>query len=1283
METFKQPKNLVLSGNVCENWRRFRQNFEIFMKATQKDKLADDVKMAILLNIMGEEAVEVYNGFNLKEEEKKYDHVIATFEKYCIPKKNVVFERYLFNKRCQEDGEEFENFVNDLRKLASTCEYSTLKEELIRDRIILGIRDVTIQERLLRTEKLTLDLAIEACKAAELTKARVRDLHEKSIDAVNKKKMGHSNKYHDKMRPSQGKFKCRRCNKVHGPRECPAFGKNCRRCGTVNHFEVGCRVRKVKEVLPQEETDDDNTMCIATLSQAQSTNKAWYEEILMDRNKRIKFKLDTGAQVNILPFYMFKLLNKDKNIVSTNVKLESFGGFRINPIGSAKFYCSTKNNIERMVEFLIVAEKVSPILGLNSCNDLNLIKRVDLINLSKESFIKLNMDVFEGLGTFNEYCSIQLNEDAKPISNPPRRVPFAIKERLRQTLNDLESRNIITKINNPTGWINNLVIVEKANKSLRLCLDPKYLNLAIKRTCNVLIPTIEDISLKLSGKSVFSVFDLKDGFWQIRLDEDSSNLCKFSTPFGCYKYNRLPFGLSMAPEYFQYLNEKNFGDIPGVIIYFDDLLIAGSSSEEHDSIVQKVITRARERGIKFNKNKIQFRKEQVKYLGHVFSKNGIQIDSDRIKAIQLLKLPTNKKELQSILGMVNFLRPFIPNLSEMTASLRELLKEKVCFQWLEMHTKALNEIKSKITTAPVLANFDVNKEITIQADASQSGLGCCLLQENRPISFASRSLSNSEKNFAQIEKELLSIVFATTKFHNYIYGRNINVITDHKPLINLLKKNISDIASSRLKRLKIRLLKYNLNVSYTPGKYMFIADLLSRSYLNDNQDITDEWINEEVHAISMSLNITESKKREFQVATANDETLKIIQNYYVNGWPKTKDQVPDSIKFYFKLQEDIVCEDGLLFFKYRLIVPLTLRKYILALLHESHFGIQKTKARAREIVYWPGLSMDIENLISKCTICERYQNSNVKQPLLVHDIPDIPFNKLACDILTFKNRDYLVVQDYYSKWLEIIRIKRKNTEEIISKFKSLFSIHGIPKQIISDNMPFNSYHMKKFSQTWNFEIVTSSPRYPKSNGQAERAVQTAKNNLKKCFDNRSDMELALLEYRNTPIAGLSLSPCQILFNRRTRTKLPIHSNLLKPQISKDTLTKVEINQKRYKYYHDRHVKVRDEFREGQNVLIKKEKIWEPGKVLNKSKTPRSYIVLDEQGQQLRRNEIHLKPTETEYVQQPKVDNDNVIVDRTPLDQTYVNTNVEPTSTENCDYKTRYGRTVKIPDRYKN
>lgn len=294
--------------------------------------------------------------------------------------------------------------------------------------------------------------------------------------------------------------------------------------------------------------------------------------------------------------------------------------------------------------FYVVKNREVPLLGVHACEKLDLIKRVDMLQsyINADDFIHRNSDLFEGLGCFDDLCRKECKAECVPVVQPPRRIPIKLKEKLKATLDSLETRQVISKVEKPENWVSNLVVVEKKDGNLRVCLDPKELNKVIKRPPNVLIPTIEDFCEKLCGKSVFTVLDLKEGFWQIKLDKQSSDLCTISTQLGCYKFNRLPFGISMAPEYFQMINQKNFGNIDGVLIYIDDLLITANSRDEHDSILQKVLERARQVGVRFNKDKIQLGQSSVKYLGHIFSCQGIKIDPDRVRAINAIENPKTK-----------------------------------------------------------------------------------------------------------------------------------------------------------------------------------------------------------------------------------------------------------------------------------------------------------------------------------------------------------------------------------------------------------------------------------------------------------------------------------------------------------------------------------------------------------------------------------------------------------------------------------------------------------------
>jgi hypothetical protein len=308
----------------------------------------------------------------------------------------------------------------------------------------------------------------------------------------------------------------------------------------------------------------------------------------------------------------------------------------------------------------------------------------------------------------------------------------------------------------------------KGDGDLRICLDPETLNKAIVRQ-TYLIPTVDELFCKMKDKAVFTVLDLKEGFWHATLDYESSLLCTFATQFGLYRFLKMPFGLSCAPEIFQFMTEKAFAGTKA-IIYFDDCVIAGKDEQEHDELLQEMMEKAKQENIRFNKSKVQYRQREVLFLGQLMSKNQIKANPERVRAIQAIKEPTTKTLLQKRMGAFNYLRKFIPQMAHIAAPLYALLSDSVRFHWLPVHAKAFQQLKDCISKAPVLATFDSKKPIVVQADASQFGLGCCLLQNGQPVAFDSRLLTEAERNYAQIEKEMLALVFAAGKFAKYIWG---------------------------------------------------------------------------------------------------------------------------------------------------------------------------------------------------------------------------------------------------------------------------------------------------------------------------------------------------------------------------------------------------------------------------------------------------------------------------------------------------------------------------------
>ena len=314
--------------------------------------------------------------------------------------------------------------------------------------------------------------------------------------------------------------------------------------------------------------------------------------------------MEPGAEANVIPVKVFNQFTNTPKVQPTKTKLTAYGGTTIKPLGTCTLQCTSKHNCCD-VKFYIVNADSQPILGLVDCEKLGLlVKRVNTIEvdeLSKEVLKVHYKEVFCGLGNLGKY-HISLREGSTPVVHSARRVPHSLKKQLKHTLDLNVKSGVLCKVDQPTDWVNNLVVVEKCNGSLRLCLDPKDLNKAIKRE-HYKIPTIQEISSELAGKKVFSTLNLKDGYWQIELDRESSLLCTLATPFGRYRFTRMPFGISSASEVFQKNNEAVFEGIKGIHIVADDIIVAASTVQEHDHILRQVLQRAKERNVHFNFDK--------------------------------------------------------------------------------------------------------------------------------------------------------------------------------------------------------------------------------------------------------------------------------------------------------------------------------------------------------------------------------------------------------------------------------------------------------------------------------------------------------------------------------------------------------------------------------------------------------------------------------------------------------------------------------------------------------
>ena len=582
------------------------------------------------------------------------------------------------------------------------------------------------------------------------------------------------------------------------------------------------------------------------------------------------------------------------------------------------------------------------------------------------------------------------------------------------------------------------------------------------------MPVIDDLLPDLCKARVFSV---KNGFWHVQLDDESSKLTTFAIPWGRFRWLRMPFGIAPAPEEFQRRLNEALEGLDGVRTIADDIIDfgVGDTDDEavvdHDLKLMALLQRCRQRHIKLNKDKMKFKLAQLSYVGHVILAEGLRPDPAKVEAILNMPPPTDKQGLRRIMGMVNYLQKFAPGLSELTTPIRILLKDDAEFVWEEsVQGECFKRVKAVIASAPVLKYFDPSVEAVLQCDASQHGLGACLMQNGQPVAYASRSLTETECNYVQMEKGLLAIVFGVEKFESYLYGRKFKVETDHKPLESILKNSLLS-APKRLQRMMLRLQNFDFEVEYKKGTLLHLADTLSRAYLPHGQikcskeDVfltvnVRSPVEEEIEAVDALsfVSISPQGLDRVQRAMEADSGMVLLKTVIQTGWPDTKEEVPVSIQGYFHFGDELSVQDGLVLKGERLVVPQSMREEIKQKLHQSHLGIQGCLRRGKEVVYWPGMNKDIEDFISSCSVCKSYQTDQQKEPMISHEIPSRLWEK-ACLAGTDPNLSLL---DYRNTPTEGVgsspaqRLFGRRTKTLLPTSSRLLvpgSVHGVPHKL--------------------------------------------------------------------------------------------------------------------------------------------------------------------------------------------------------------------------------------------
>ncbi|KAJ8032524.1 hypothetical protein HOLleu_26075 [Holothuria leucospilota] len=859
-------------------------------------------------------------------------------------------------------------------------------------------------------------------------------------------KVAHNNKtssYNkDRPRPnynaSRSQRKCIRCGGNHPTTSCWHQNTICFDCKERGHIQRVCPRRKNKQKgnrswgkyatsrfvhsMESEDSEDDQAagptgeeiaecfgLYYTDIEEEVNTVNDKHKPFLVDlqvAGQDVQMEVDTGASRSTISEHVYKAQFASIPLYETKVTLRSYSGENVPLLGSIKVPVSYKGSQAQHHELLVVKGKKPSLFGRDLLEHVKLDwaniftlerfdkgKSVSDLQLAKQlkELLKTNESVFEaskvssGIKGFT--ASLKLKDNAKPVFQKDRPVPYALVSQAEKEYDRLRETGIFKPIDT-NDWASPVVHIEKLNGTVRVCGDYKALNDCIEDD-NYKLPNIQSLLARLAKDSTkpkyFSTLDLTGAFNQLPLDENSAKLLVLNTHKGLYMPTRLCYGVKTAPAQFQATMDKILSGLENVCCYIDDILVATETPEENLRVLGQVFNRLNKYNVILNKEKCEFLKKTLNYLGHQIKGEGVSPIQSRVSAVLRAKRPSNVSELRSFLGMLNYYGKFIHNLATLVQPLYALLNRDAQWYWSRACEEAFVEAKKILTSSKVLAHYDASKTLVLSVDASPVGVGAVRVSHRypdgseRPIAYASRTLSPAERNYAQIEKEALAIIYGIKKFHLYVYGRKFVLVTDHQPLTRIFgpKAGIPALAAARMQRWALILSGYQYTIVYRSSVNNANADMLSRLPAGNPEEADPD----ENYVFQTMVGYLPVKAKDISHKTSKDPVLSRVYDYTLSGWPGEVDA--PALEPYYVRREELTIEGGCVLWGRKVIIPEGLQGRILDELHETHQGMCKMKALARSFVWWPGIDQDIEQSVRECSVCVEMQSIPKKEPLLL------------------------------------------------------------------------------------------------------------------------------------------------------------------------------------------------------------------------------------------------------------------------------------------------------------
>ncbi|XP_058975615.1 uncharacterized protein K02A2.6-like [Musca domestica] len=1222
------------SGLIFQAWyNRFVHVFE-----KEASSLEEHDKVALLWRKMSNQVHERFANYVLpaKPEDMTLKDTVEKLKKLFGKTETQVSQRYKCLQLAKGDSEDFREYASRVNLQCELFKMKELKIDQFKCLIfVLGLKsekDNDIRLRLLKVlddENTTMNLdqlVDETQRILDLKSDNILIEHQsKIVCSLNK----HAKDFKKHKTPNSP---CWYCGDLHYVKFCPFQKHKCTTCNQVGHKNNFCNIAKTGKNFKSSSENNQNEFKKYSNSRKSFKTKAVfkthninfrdlrkYTTVLINNNP-VKLQIDTASDISIVSINTWKAIGKPEAYET----FDNASDANANSIKLlAEFQCDvTIDKTSKTLKCYITDIEKLNIMGIDWIQAFNLWQKpitswCHQINFVDEiAELKTNyQSVFDNStpGLCKTKVNIQLLPNTKEIFVPKRPVPFAARMEIETELLRLENAGIITPVDSSRYAAP--IVVSKRNGKIRICADYSTGLNSIVEPNQYPLPTPEEIMSDCHNCVIFSHLDLSDAYLQVEVDDESKELLTINTHKGLYKFNRLTPGIKSAPGAFQRIMDKLCAGIEGAKAYIDDIMLSSPSIPEHKLNLNKLLQRIQDHGFKLKFEKCQFFQKQIKYLGHIISKDGIKPDPIKIAAVQNLKTPENVSEVRSLLGSINHYGKFVNNMRTLRKPLDDLLKKDAKFEWTSQCQKSLNDFKNILTSDLLLTHYNPNLPIHVAADASSHGIGAVIYHmfpDNtmKAIHHISRSLTQAEKNYSQIEKEGLALIFAVQRFHKMLFGRKFTLHTDHKPLLAIFgsKKGVPIYTANRLQRWALILLAYNFEIKYTNTKDFGHADVLSRLVKNHEkpaddfivasisfeEDIRNE-INETMSVLPVSFKMIVD-------ATTKDTDLQMVLKYIQTEWPESKKNINPSIIQFFNRKENLSTFDGCILFNNRIVIPKSYQRQILQQLHRGHLSAERSKAIARSYVYWPNIDKQIEDFVRKCKNCQHAAKSPVKTNLCPWPLTSHPLERIHIDYAgPEKGKYYLLIIDSYSKYPVIYETTTTTTYATLKMLNEYCALFGNPEQLVSDNgTQFCSEQFEKWCSKKGIKHTRTVRFHPSSNGQAERFVDTLKRALKKLEGEETpteSLQTFLEVYRSTPNpnAPEGKSPAESFIGRKMRTVFDVLRKQQSPEYN--------VNHKMEQQYNTKHGTKNREFSNGELVYARNFKgnksYWTTGEIVER------------------------------------------------------------------------------------